>query len=708
MAVRSPRSLLKRLIALLLLMSFVASTAAALSIVEASIEELQDALSSGQINAVQLLAKHLHRVARLDRRGPRLNAIPVINTHVFEDAQASDEYRASHNGTIRSLVEGIPFTAKDSYMIKGLPVAAGSPAFQNLTAGHDAFTVGALRAAGAIPLGKTNMPPMANGGMQRGLYGRAESPYNASYLAAAMGSGSSNGCGVSTAASMAVFGLAEETVSSGRSPASNNGLVAYTPSRGILSIRGNWPLTASADVVVPHARSVRDLLAILDVIAASDADTKGDFWRNQPFVSLPSPESIRPSSLMGVANTSSLSGKRIGIPRMFIGQGDPAAQPVYMSPSVRSLYDNARLTLERLGAIIEEVEFPLVTNHEVAPVVNEVGSEYPLPSYFNGSSSPGDMDAYAWDDFLIMVNDTSSVTTLADVDPALIFPQLPGTLPDRYGNRFGNRTSSNTNYVNAVKSRTGPINEIPGLGPWLSSLEARRKCDLEAWMERRGLDLLAWPTNGDVGREAAETDVDAAIPTWWNGVARSFGNFAIRQLGVPTVTVTMGAMEDTNMPVGITFASKAYDDFALMSYAYAFEQAHPEGRFAPPRAPTLETDVIPPLRREKPAKFPKSKAPALEVHVERPRPDTVLIRGAVRMAGTCGPLEYNLEVYVDGLPVGPVVRHGSHWSVTASISLPFQGGSPFREINVPDASLAMVVVVATTPNGRSAGKLLFI
>ncbi|KAL3484187.1 amidase signature domain-containing protein [Aspergillus germanicus] len=152
MAIFSVGTALARVVALLLLLPFVlSSSVAALSIVEASIEELQDALSSGQINAVQLLAKHLHRLTCLDRRGPRLNAIPVVNTRIFDDARASDDNRASHNGSTRSQVEAIPLTAKDSYMIKGLPVAADSLAFQNLTAEHDAFTVGALRAAGAIP-----------------------------------------------------------------------------------------------------------------------------------------------------------------------------------------------------------------------------------------------------------------------------------------------------------------------------------------------------------------------------------------------------------------------------------------------------------------------------------------------------------------------------------------------------------------------------
>jgi len=75
-------------------------------------------------------------------------------------------------------------------------------------------------AAGAVLIGLTNMPPMAAGGMQRGLYGRAQSPYNANFLPAAYASGSSNGAGVATAANFAAFGLGEETWSSGRSPAS--------------------------------------------------------------------------------------------------------------------------------------------------------------------------------------------------------------------------------------------------------------------------------------------------------------------------------------------------------------------------------------------------------------------------------------------------------------------------------------------------------
>ncbi|TIX64587.1 MAG: amidase, partial [Mesorhizobium sp.] len=256
-----------------------------LHLVEASIADLRRALEDGTVTSVELVGAYLRRIARYDRHGIALNAVPVLNPDMFADAAASDRRR--REGKTLGPLDGISYTAKDSYKVRGLTVAAGSPAFEQLVANEDAFTIARLRAAGAVLVGLTNMPPMANGGMQRGVYGRAESPYNADYLTAAFGSGSSNGSGTATAASFAAFGLGEETWSSGRAPASNNALVAYTPSRGIISVRGNWPLVPTMDVVVPHTRSVADMLELLDVIVADDAETRGDLWRMQPWVPIP-------------------------------------------------------------------------------------------------------------------------------------------------------------------------------------------------------------------------------------------------------------------------------------------------------------------------------------------------------------------------------------------------------------------------------------
>lgn len=138
-----------------------------MTIVEATISDLATVLSLGNINSVELVAKHLHRIAKYDRRSTLLNAVPIINEEAFDIAQASDYRRAC--GQSLSPLDGIPCTIKDSYKIEGMTVASGSPAFRDLIANEDAFTVECIKKAGAVILGRTNMPPMAAGGMQRGV-----------------------------------------------------------------------------------------------------------------------------------------------------------------------------------------------------------------------------------------------------------------------------------------------------------------------------------------------------------------------------------------------------------------------------------------------------------------------------------------------------------------------------------------------------------
>lgn len=146
-----------------------------IEVTEVSIAELRAALESGRTTAVELVKAYLARIDAYDGADTptRLNAVVVRNPDALKEAEASDARRA--RGETLSPLDGIPYTAKDSYLVKGLTAASGSPAFKDLVAQRDAFTVERLRAAGAICLGKTNMPPMANGGMQRGVYGRAES-----------------------------------------------------------------------------------------------------------------------------------------------------------------------------------------------------------------------------------------------------------------------------------------------------------------------------------------------------------------------------------------------------------------------------------------------------------------------------------------------------------------------------------------------------
>ncbi|EKQ6338053.1 TPA: amidase [Pseudomonas aeruginosa] len=565
-----------------------------IEVTEVSIAELRDALESGRTTAVELVQAYLARIDAYDAPGTptALNAVVVRNPDALAEAQASDARRA--RGEPLGPLDGIPYTAKDSYLVKGLTAASGSPAFKDLVAQRDAFTVERLRAAGAICLGKTNMPPMANGGMQRGVYGRAESPYNAAYLTAPFASGSSNGAGTATAASFAAFGLAEETWSSGRGPASNNGLCAYTPSRGVISVRGNWPLTPTMDVVVPYARSMADLLEILDVVVADDPDTRGDLWRMQPWVPIPKASEVRPASYPALAaGAEALAGKRFGVPRMFInadpdagtsespGIGGPTGQRIHTRPSVIALWEQARKALEAAGAEVIEVDFPLVSNCE--------GDRPGAPTVFNRGlvskeflhDELWELSAWGFDDFL-RANGDPKLNRLADVDGPQIFPHDPGTLP----NREGDLAAGMDEYVRMAERGIKPWDRIATLPDGLRGLEETRRIDLEEWMRRLRLDAVLFPTVADVGPADADVNQASADIAWSNGVWVANGNLAIRHLGVPTVTVPMGVMADIGMPVGLTFAGRAYDDSALLRFAAAFESTGSR-RIVPPRTPPL-------------------------------------------------------------------------------------------------------------------------
>ncbi|KRE22916.1 amidase [Agromyces sp. Soil535] len=571
--------------------------------VEASIADLRAALEEGRVTSEELTRAYLDRIEAYDRPGTptALNALVVMNPEALADARASDERRA--RGETFGPLDGIPYTAKDSYLARGLTAAAGSPVFEQLVAQRDAFTIERLRAAGAVLIGLTNMPPMANGGMQRGVYGRAESPYNADYLTAAFGSGSSNGSGTATAASFAAFGLGEETWSSGRAPASNNALCAYTPSRGVISVRGNWPLVPTMDVVVPHTRTMADLLEVLDVIVADDAETRGDFWRVQPWVEIPKASDLRPAAYPALRPTdaaaarAALAGTRVGVPRMYVnddpeagtaepgrtpGIGGPTGQRIDTRPSVIDLWAAARRDLEAAGAEVVEVDFPVVTNYEGdrpgAPTIATRGLV--SPEYLHREIV--DLSAWSWNDFLD-ANGDPALHSLADVDGSRIFPPPEGALPDHYTG-FDDDIAEYPAHVR--EHPVASVTDIPGLEGGLRGLEETRRIDLEQWMDDLGLDAVVFPAVADVG--PADMDVNAASADlgWRNGVWVANGNLVPRHLGIPTVTVPMGLMSDIRMPVGLTFAGRAYDDTALLALGAAFE-ATGARRTEPPRTPRL-------------------------------------------------------------------------------------------------------------------------
>lgn len=612
------------------------------------------------------MAKYLLRIHTYDFRGPCLNSIVKLNPDVFKEAEASDERRA--HGKVKGPLDGIPYTLKDSMKYKGMTCSSGSPAFANLVAKEDSFVAEQLRKAGAVCIGSTNTPPMMASGMHRGFYGRAESPYNLEYLTAAFSSGSSNGSATSTAASFAAFGLGSETVSSGRSPASNNALIAYTGSRDVISPRGVWPLYPTCDVLVPHARTVADMLSVLDCLAVKDHRAHENFWSEQTYVSIEEVE--RPESFLDLLKDSgsALQGKRLAAPKMFIGGDDPKAKPTFVSKEVIALWKEAQKTLEALGATVVETDFPLVSNYEDDTTSGHTNNVVGFQPDWNGKER-GELVAYLWDDFL-KSNGDPNYPDLASADGSQMFPRPSDYIPDRYMEQ-----KNFMNYPGLVErahERNGKsIWDIGGIAEALPALEAQRKRDLEDWMARQNIDAVVFPANGDIGKANLEHDDASAKHALQNGVKYSNGNRAIRHMGVPTVSTTMGLMAEKNMPCNLTFAGKHGQDCELLQFARAFEQAT-TSRAKPPVTPELPTDSIEASQAKvggEDGRYAPPKLFVMEPYVEG---QTLHMSGTLNTSDDGA--EADVQVFVDGTPV-KLMKEGFAWSVATEVE-PFTPETP--------------------------------
>ncbi|QHC75240.1 amidase [Rathayibacter sp. VKM Ac-2805] len=661
---------------------------------EATIAQAQHALESGALTSVELTAMYLDRIHAYDVNGLSLDSIPVLDPGVMAAAEASDARRAA--GETLGPLDGIPYTVKDSYMVEGLTVASGSPAFADLTAASDAFTVEKIREAGGVLIGKTNMPPMAGGGMQRGVYGRAESPYNADFLPAAWFSGSSNGSGTSTAANFAMFGMGEETVSSGRSPASNSGLIAYTPSRGMISIRGNWPLFPVRDVVVPHTRTVDDMLTLLNTIVVEDENTENDFWRDQTAVDLPSVEDVRPDDFTSLADAGALEGVRLGVPKMYIGEDLGGSNPIRIRPSIKASWDEAADDLRALGAEVVEVDLPVQHNQDL----DRVGAVSPesrglMPADF-GEIEFSRINPYAAEKFLKAVGDPE-LTSWTQVDTSKVFPNPPGSLAEQDGVSYGGYMDA---YPAAVADGVpAEWSEVDGLQESLQGLEDTRKVDFEEWLDAEGLDGIVFPANSDIGEADADVDREANTVADRNGNYFSNMNYTLRMLGIPTVSVPMGLMDDTHMPVNLTIAGPAYDDAALLGYAYAYE-AGTHNREAPTRTPALAGETVDLAASPFPEPERRSESDAPEAALE-----AALVDGALRLSGTATDASEldSVRVSVNGERIA-VDGGPAEWSATldtAKYRLPgaFAAAELYVSVVVKDAQGNTAVVSESVPLG---------
>ena len=237
-------------------------------------EELTAALRAGDVTSAELTDE---AIARIEREDKEVNAVCVPD---FERARAAarDADRARADGEDRPLL-GVPVTVKESYNVAGMPTTWGMPEHRNHLPAEDAVQVSRLKEAGAVVLGKTNVPlRLQDVQTFNEVYGTTGNPWD---LGRTPG-GSSGGSAAALACGFGALSIGSDLGGSLRTPAHFCGVYAHKPTLGLAAVRGMVPPPAPAfpaesdlAVVGPMARSARDLSLLLDVMAGPDPLTFG-------------------------------------------------------------------------------------------------------------------------------------------------------------------------------------------------------------------------------------------------------------------------------------------------------------------------------------------------------------------------------------------------------------------------------------------------
>jgi amidase len=265
-------------------------------------------------------------------------------------------------------------------------------------------------------------------------------------------------------------------------------------------------------------------------------------------------------------------------------------EPIQARESVVAQWRKARAALEQIGAEVVEVDFPAVTEYERDGVGGAALARTGVVPKSFPQAELWALSMFAWDDFL-KANADPNLQALADVEGKKIFPHPTGAVPDPSHQR--NLAIDLSEYPRLAREQgITPLEKIPDLAEGIRGLERFRQERYDAWLEEHRLDALVFPTLADIAPADADTNAASAAIAFRNGTWVANGNLVIRHLGIPTVTVPMGMLGDIDMPIGLTFAARPYEDTKLLRYAYAFEQSA-SWRQVPPRTPALPGDVFP-------------------------------------------------------------------------------------------------------------------
>ena len=479
-------------------------------LLEMDIAGLQEGYANGTFTITQVVQAYLNRIEAIDKEGPTLNSVIMVNPDALHIARELDKELAA--GRSRGPMHGVPVLLKDNIDTHdNMPCTAGSRALMNSFPLQDSHVAKKLREAGAVILGKTNLSEWANfrGEMSTsgwsGLGGQTLNPY----VLQRNPCGSSSGSGAAIAANLAMVAIGTETNGSIVCPSHANGIVGIKPTVGLVSRSGIIPIAYSLDIAGPMARTVADAAITLGALTGVDPQDATTYQSME--------HAHRDYTQFLDANA--LEGKRIGFYRAPMGR----------NVKVDTLMHIALDHMRSQGAEIIEIDIISASNtgtHAFQVMLYEYKEG--LNRYFQSLGPDAPIKNL---DELIAFNRHDSISLL----------------------HFNQR------YLEMANEK-GDLTDPAYLEALAAMHYGSREQGIDRVMEEHQLDAMVAPT----GSPAWFTD-------WVNGDSFQLGSSSpAAHAGYPNITVPMGFVDE--LPVGISFFGRAWSEPVLIGIAYAFEQ----------------------------------------------------------------------------------------------------------------------------------------
>ena len=478
-------------------------------VLEATIDDIHSAYKSGQLTSRQLVQIYFDRIEAYDQKGPTINAIITVNSKALEEADRLDGAFKA-SGFVGPL-HGIPVIVKDQADAKGMPTTLGSVLFKDYYPDRDAFVVEKLKNAGAIILAKSTLGELGGGDTHGSLFGSTRNPYA---LDRTVG-GSSGGSAASVAANFSTVAVAQEGLASIRRPATWNCITGMRPTAGLVSrggVFGGWPEIAGS--LGPMARTVKDLATLLDAMVGYDPE--------DPLTS--KGVGHVPDSFTKFLDKSGLKGARIGILRESIGHdSEPESEDF---KKIVEVFDKAVAELKAAGAeIVDPIVIPKLKELLAKRAGRRGQADESFKVYYGRSAN---------------APFKSREEATRSPDFAKVVPGSP--------NRVWTTSSDATKHYEYLLARDELMTNM-----------------LKVMADHR-LDAIL---QNAIEHQPTPISQGVNPPYFDRKGAPHLNTFLVF---IPAIVVPAGFTRD-NLPAGITFMGRPYDDGTMIKFAYSYEQA---------------------------------------------------------------------------------------------------------------------------------------